>query len=1291
MNYGQEILKINKKIINEEWNFTDNELYLIKRDYELKNTCLTMFEVNKNIIDYILPVALSWLQTNNNHFPEQFCYQCVKRILASPENDTPELNLEYLKNIVSKTEYLNILEVIKNYFQTVNINDYKEKIDLNKEIILMLIELKRFDILNKTKIPHYLRLSFTKNEALIVLKEFPFTEYDLPIFASSNLKDLFNIIEDYSTMNLMPLSYLFTYYGNETILHEEKAKIAKLIDYKLANEKWTFKDTDIGYLEYLSDKNPQEKIELGLKALDHGYVNLFLNLLSYPIFGEEEYILFNEENINKFLKILASYPDEVIVTNLSSIVSLKYLFTKEKIRKAFIKNTNIINFLNKIDNAVIKSETKEEVINQVIEEIENNNPHYKDTRLNGIFFNEGIIDALLAQHNYSFLNYNFTMTCPKRLVKKICFKIYNSLTKEDFTLTRDTKSFYWLLYDYNPNFFNDLIFNQKFADFLNMAMPTVLHENIILNEEAQTILGDYLANNYAYADKLLRNKEFIFNAPIILNTYFTKLPFLIPNIINYMYDEDDDVMYTLENYNIIKKYFIKEYNLNGKHLDFLAQKFGYRIIKYLGFSNLNLIVNFDDEEFFRLMDILTIHDFTITDAENIYDALKQHEFAKDNYEKINIFPRLMYALENKRGYSHDYIELLSNLNKDFIQKFQHTYPEYHNISNCKEIIDSILINIIEGQDKEKNIEMLHFICQYYIAKKREEYRQKSNMYEELEIKYEYDAKDYESKFTKYLLSYINDPMLEKLRYVLCKSLKHKGLSESLINDCLNYFSPKDNIVFQNSEQEIKQNIKTVILTLKNIYPNLIDRDLLRELKYEFQYFKKVKKHYYFDKEDIDIYNFLINLNIPNLEKNVLSDPEVCNSLLKTLNKYKLFNLPNNFQKLLAKLNIDFKFIYLSSFVSFYDKIYKKQKDNMGLLTVLKSAEIYSSVSSVYAQILGQEDMNLIKLNPKPYSSPQNRELRLKNSVELTKNNFLRTNVAIPTFNETFELKDGKKLQVIVGNFTHPSNLTHGERTGSCMRLGGIGDSLYKFTLTNPFGFHIRFMDPSTHEYVSRASGFRNGNTVFLNQLRYSCLKKYDNNDLVEACSKASKRLLELSKESTCPIENVVVSCAFATSYCKLSRTYLDIQNIKDGLPVFYSDISGNEVVYVLASNRKEGLVPINLDNSQVPYYLPAREKTVMGYSTAELYPLVNRIYAIDKILKKENYEYIDSYYLEQEIVYGLANQDWFVFVDEAGVIHKMIIGYDKRAQEEYQEAQKIVSKYIENIEIKRSEVQNYGL
>ena len=224
------------------------------------------------------------------------------------------------------------------------------------------------------------------------------------------------------------------------------------------------------------------------------------------------------------------------------------------------------------------------------------------------------------------------------------------------------------------------------------------------------------------------------------------------------------------------------------------------------------------------------------------------------------------------------------------------------------------------------------------------------------------------------------------------------------------------------------------------------------------------------------YEVLISLNVNSL-KSTLGHPETYESLLQTMKKYKLHLLPNGFKELLESKHIEISGDYsnLSGFISYYDKIYESEKsrlESQGKRTeniILKPVgifiygEVYSSVSSVYSQVLSTNDANLIKANPNPNQATRKiaGNARLNEAVERTISNFRRMKVTVPTFAQNIPLESGKTMHIVVGNFTNPSNITHGERTGACMRIGGVGETLFQFCLDNENGFHIRFENPET--------------------------------------------------------------------------------------------------------------------------------------------------------------------------------------------------------------------------------------
>ena len=213
-------------------------------------------------------------------------------------------------------------------------------------------------------------------------------------------------------------------------------------------------------------------------------------------------------------------------------------------------------------------------------------------------------------------------------------------------------------------------------------------------------------------------------------------------------------------------------------------------------------------------------------------------------------------------------------------------------------------------------------------------------------------------------------------------------------------------------------------------------------------------------------------------------------MLNILKKYKFMNWSDTFENLLKPTYLSFNerdiAILINYFYSFYSKLEAKQQNGLiegiRLSNILDELRTYGSSSIKYDYLLGKEDSDLIISNPGPNSASLKAEERLKKVPEEILIQFKRKYITVPPMDLDVSLENGKKIHVDIGDITSTINLTYGERTGACMRIGGAGSSLFDFCLENENGFHVRLTNPITGNFISRVSGFRNGNTVVLNQL-----------------------------------------------------------------------------------------------------------------------------------------------------------------------------------------------------------------
>ncbi len=736
------------------------------------------------------------------------------------------------------------------------------------------------------------------------------------------------------------------------------------------------------------------------------------------------------------------------------------------------------------------------------------------------------------------------------------------------------------------------------------------------------------------------------------------------------------------------------------------------------FNDVNEFINFlieaykNDKEGIKKV----IHDIT-----NEYILNQRKEFHNTHYmaEKYSgeyyIYDRLLKAIEEGRDIEEFLIrsELTLYLTPAFYAKFtkDKDLPEEYLIPQV--LIDTITEKVKFPDKRIKYLTLLKEITDYYISRKMEQHRKELEMGVELELPYALEPKNAENEYYKYLIAnsynfYIYDRENDKYEYlynVIVDTLVKSGIPKQLVEDCLLYYAHPEQVL-DNLEQ-IRSTLKTVIPTAIRIIrekESTIECDEYRPLALkegvieDLDKDNKIQRIYTSDEPDVDVYQILADLNVELLQNNVFNNEELLHKLQTIMQKRKLHLLPSSLKKLVEKCNISSNFTNVSAFINFFAHIYKEEqklllasgKDPETALTslaiILTRADTYSSLSNVYTQVLGSEDAKLIKSNPGPNSACTKikNNQRLNESIRNTIKCFQRQEVTIPPFDKELNFKDengnDKSLRVIAGNFTDPSNLTHGERTGACMRIGGVGETLYNFCLNNPNGFHIRFEDPKTNEYISRVSGFRNGNTVFLNELRYSCNDKtYSNMDVVAACKLAAKELIELSKDSACPIENVVIANQYAMREDQDAKIEdLNVTNIKEGLPGFYSDVGSKAIVLATTEGP---FVPLKFNKTKVPTYQPCRGKIEQLYSSSNLINKINRVKSLKALLSGIEYEDLEQFEFPNGVLYGVVSDDWYIYLDRDKTLSYDCLDVDPRAKQELDTYLKVIEEMIKNNEI----------
>ena len=204
------------------------------------------------------------------------------------------------------------------------------------------------------------------------------------------------------------------------------------------------------------------------------------------------------------------------------------------------------------------------------------------------------------------------------------------------------------------------------------------------------------------------------------------------------------------------------------------------------------------------------------------------------------------------------------------------------------------------------------------------------------------------------------------------------------------------------------------------------------------------------------------------------------------------------------------------------------------------------------------------------------------------------------------------------------------------------------------------------------SGFRNGNTLFLNQLRSSVDSTYSDYDVYEACKMVAHSLIEMSKKTNSPIDNVVVSGGYAVA----SRNFqsFKVLDIKKGLGAkdFYTDISESGIV--LATSRDDdSLVPVRLGNKFVKRYLVIRDKVKVVYDVQCL-ERVRHIETMDQVLSGVDIEEVQLH-TEEDYILCYYGEDWYIAVTVDSKIEQYVMknsNNKEKALEEMQSTLKMI-------------------
>ena len=855
----------------------------------------------------------------------------------------------------------------------------------------------------------------------------------------------------------------------------------------------------------------------------------------------------------------------------------------------------------------------------------------------------------------------------------------NYFLEEKFKSNKAISTYIGYIIKYNINFSRYFPISFELKDIENYFDEDGYTEQLqrfFLEYDGTEKLLSSLAHNDAVLNNL--NNDFVnMFRYYLIDKYFkgkkTNPEELYDYLLNYI---GPNLLFSIENPNILKLL-----NYDIENLDKIFNLF-YRDNPVLSYEDTynNFIVSILNSKFKR--------DYTY--VREIFTNINSQisSLTIDELNKYLFFKKISPKCEKLNNYYEEIIYVLG-LNEDEIEQFKQAIIECKNLNEtplrriCRKYLEKTQRDYLE---LHRDTILIEFgITPVYskedaLLKLSEYIYNKNNSYEEF-VKYRnilrYSVNDYDSK-----KGFIDELKMTKEEYdtILNITLEQYNL---IIYSITNKTKPDDTIKkeFSLYKRFINQFIKYGINT------DYFTSHLYQELN--------VKRVSVMKFEDIDMIKVLSELDVDIYLHSIENNPKLYNQLKKVCTNYGLGRLPKSMSSALQN-SYDIKLPgginNIGLFITRFEQIIKNKQRILSMqggnielqnsvLTFMETVGLISNVNSEtyeLKRLIGSSEYFDFISNKWPNDAPYDRLKREDKLEKIVDYLYSVSNVTIPSHDIVLDNEEiGKSINFIIGNRTNPANICHGERTGACMRVGGVGEGLFLKCLTDKNWFHIRIEDSNTHEYISRVSGFRNGNTVYLNQLRdVPKNSSYTNKDLQVFIKMYANMLIEETKDTEYPVENVFINVGYAMESYKDTEYHLgykiqqeynmdDIQDLilRDSNNI-WTDVKND--AYLLATSKEgkitsEGYVPLKNGPDNTIIY-PAQRDKIYGIDYMEcnipkhcfiesnsdlVIEKINRVHAMKEKLLGSDYKYeIDDEITDYNVFKdGYASSDWYAYID----------------------------------------------
>ena len=277
-------------------------------------------------------------------------------------------------------------------------------------------------------------------------------------------------------------------------------------------------------------------------------------------------------------------------------------------------------------------------------------------------------------------------------------------------------------------------------------------------------------------------------------------------------------------------------------------------------------------------------------------------------------------------------------------------------------------------------------------------------------------------------------------------------------------------------------------------------------------------------------------------------------------------------------------------------------------------------------------------------------------------------------------------------------LLAGINTSACFRVDGNDNDFLHYCALDKNGFVIKITDIFDN-FIARASGFRNGNTVYINQLRTiydnssGCLQ-HEKEEIIKTFKKACVDIVETSQKT--PYEKDKIDYVFVTKSYSLGNYPSNVSgavvnrigrrpmisntsdwknfvrntrnlrycSVRDGFTVDY----GNYNLICMASSKQNHLIsiirPRDIKDKDVDAVYTRERNDIVITDKLDAY-IINRVNRINGIYSYTNGTEFEPLSIVDGLIIFLGD-NWYIAYSNGAISSSRVLDFDNHAKIEYE-------------------------